>query len=211
MQVDPKRIEALANEDPPPYEPTDVYENRTNERNDTSIYSVDRKGEVGVATDSPTQEEDADLVEEYAEEERRAGPTEAGVMASGLRNSSRTAAPQQEAASTTASRSSLWADDEIADDNRENLDATIGIFPDGDDQQPSMEDFFHDQYDGPMDDEDNEEGMADNETTFADKTGAPPIVAPGQTMKAIQPLLPKRATMKSKRPKIRPSVRKKKA
>lgn len=217
VEVDPKRIEALENEDPPPYEPTGIQPDEENDTRHNGDDDMDRERLEGVTI---RQENDAEIVEENAEEERLTGG-DGGGMDSGHRKSpsSRTTSGSQEH-TTTANRPSLWPADEIAGDgisNREyNADSTMGIFPDGDHEQPNMDDFFHDQYDGPMDDE--EEDRMDTET-IADKTTASPALAaaavaapivppPAQTEKGTPQTISKKPTAKAKRPKIRPSVRK---
>lgn len=157
--------------------------------------------------------EETEIVEEDAEDERLA------EVSGGL--------PSTTTTTTASRRPPLWPADEIGrdDDNKktdreDNVDSAMGVFPDGDEEQPSMDDFFHDQYDGPIDDE--EEGRMDDETktdknistsrSLSSAGAATPIVPPPvQTEKAELLLLTTKVPVKSKRPKIRPSaVRKKK-
>jgi len=165
LEVDPKRIEAHENEEPPTYEPTD---------------------EDGVATtpsEVPKKGNDifeGEVVEEDAEEERRA---------------------EASAALRSSGGSSLWPTTGEEHNEAEGGDGfgdEMRGFPA--EEGPSMEDFFHDDS---YNDNDNHEQGSSKENTSESAT------AIKQDSSQLVSLVPKKSSSKSRRPKIRPSARRK--
>eukprot|EP00536_Pseudo-nitzschia_multiseries_P011214 jgi/Psemu1/289562/fgenesh1_pg.371_\ len=161
LEVDPKRIEAHKNEEPPAYEPTD------------------EEG-LAITPEVPKKENDmfeGEVVEEDAEEERRAEAS-AAVRSSG--------------------DSSLWpttGEKHYEAENGGEFGDEMGGFPS--EEGPSMDDFFHD---------DSYNGNEEPEQETSAKESAATIK---QDNSELVSLVPKKASSKSRRPKIRPSARRK--
>ncbi len=166
LEVDPKRIEAHENEEPPAYEPTDlVEEEEPTEKNDKPDSNESGKDYNGVF--------EGEVVEEDAEEERKA---EARAML------------EREKAASKKKASD-------ADQEEEAGFSKFGEAPARD--GPSMDDFFGDSYG------DDENGTA------AKKEESSKRAAKKTTKKETVSLVPKKTNARSRRPKIRPSRRKK--
>mmetsp|Transcript_3060 Transcript_3060/g.7217 ORF Transcript_3060/g.7217 Transcript_3060/m.7217 type:complete len:581 (-) Transcript_3060:63-1805(-) len=166
LEVDPKRIEAHENEEPPAYEPTDlVEEEEPTEKNDKPDSNESGKDYNGVF--------EGEVVEEDAEEERKA---EARAML------------EREKAASKKKASD-------ADQEEEAGFSKFGEAPARD--GPSMDDFFGDSYG------DDENGTATKKEESSKRA------AKKTTKKETVSLVPKKTNARSRRPKIRPSRRKK--
>jgi len=211
LEVDPKRIEAHENEEPPAYEPTDVEEvepaasaeDKDKDKSETNENGADYNGVF-----------EPEVVEEDAEEERLAearAQTEANKATTPTKKRKRTKAaakPKKRKNST----SSWSATTEKPKESEFGEGAASGMdgFPREAEEGPSMDDFFGDSYadDEPMGGDEKE--AAKNES--AKKKQAP--VSSSEAAKKKEPsqlvsLVPKKRNAKSRRPKIRPSRRKK--
>jgi len=171
LEVDPKQIEAHENEEAPPYEPTD-------ENNSAAMTFSAKTGANNGNNDSSNKEHECEVVEEDAEEERRANLAieEANIWS--------TTGEDQKTGEEIA------AEEEIAG--------------------PSMEDFFHDtSFDHDlMDKSEEEETTAREEGQSSEKPQA--ITPAKEKLEELVSLVPKKNNVKPRRPKIRPTSRKKK-
>jgi hypothetical protein len=190
VEVDPKRIEAHENEEAPIYEPTDG--------NNTAMVSSTK---TGAGNNDPSNiGREGEVVEEDADEERRA------ELAA------------EEARRTTSSvlkDASFWSTtggDQDKQKAAEAVDAEIGVFPRAEEEfaGPNMDDFFHDESFG----NDHTNEFEEEKSTAAgeeEKSTEPKGVAPARiNSEQLVSLVPKKTNAKSRRPKIRPSSRKKK-
>ena len=191
LEVDPKHIEAHENEEPPAYEPTDEDCIATSTNNARSA-----RNENG---DTNNRAFEGEVVEEDAEEERRAE-----FSATLATDKNRTTTSSVVTTENNYQDNSFWPTTEEHENEPEageGTDAGIGFFPS--EEGPSMDDFFHnDSYnDDPMN-EGQEEGTSATKET---KAAEPPAAST-----AAVSLVPKKSNSKSRRPKIRPSSRRKK-
>jgi hypothetical protein len=188
VEVDPKRIEAHENEEAPVYEPTDG--------NNTATASS-RK--MGAANNDPSNiGREGEVVEEDADEERRA-----------------------ELAASVLKDASFWSTTGGDQDEQKAVEATadaeveVEVFPARDEEfaGPSMDDFFHDESFG--NDHTNEFEEEKNAAAREEEmsTEPPPhgVTPARKNSEQLVSLVPKKTNaVKSRRPKIRPSSRKKK-
>mmetsp|Transcript_16938 Transcript_16938/g.34848 ORF Transcript_16938/g.34848 Transcript_16938/m.34848 type:complete len:627 (-) Transcript_16938:185-2065(-) len=174
LEVDPKRIEAHENEEPPAYEPTD----------EDGIVTTSSNTKVA---QNGNGEFEGEVVEEDAEEERR---VEASTLS------------MNEATRTTSSgENSLWpttGGNQNEPEAGDGFDDEMGEFPRED--GPNMDDFLHDDSYN-----DNYEQEEQNAMT---KNSEPAATIKQDTSELVS-LVPKKTSSKSRRPKIRPSARRK--
>mmetsp|Transcript_45356 Transcript_45356/g.51377 ORF Transcript_45356/g.51377 Transcript_45356/m.51377 type:complete len:638 (+) Transcript_45356:77-1990(+) len=175
LEVDPKQIEAHENEEAPPFEPTD-------ENNSAAMTSSAKTGAGNNGNnDISNKEYDCEVVEEDAEEERRAdlAISEANIW------------------STTGEDQNI-GEEEIAEEEE-----IAG---------PSMEDFFHDtSFDNDFMDKSVEEETTSREE--GQSSEKPQAITPAKEKVQVEELVslvPKKTNAKPRRPKIRPTSRKKK-
>jgi len=208
VEVDPKAIEAAANEEPPPYIPTNVEEQAIPAAETTNAAAATQDDKTApvtaaavataaaIAASSSRGEETnwKEVVDEADEEEREktAKPAKATKATAGR---------------TRADSSSIWPgthDDETKDANKED-DIQ---FP-----EPSMDDFFHEQeeiVDPGMLEGASMEIQVDKEDAADVITKAPlPAKATNKVAAPAISLVPTKAG-KSKKPKFRSRSRKKK-
>lgn len=182
IEVDPKRIEAHENEKPPAYEPTDEYGIVTTEATDIDT-KISNKRYDGAGFEGGVVEEDAE-----AERKAEAFTSLRAERAKSKKNSE---------------DPSLWEaaeEHKTEQENRDGLDDGMGGFPR--EEGPSMDDFFHDD----SYNDDPKEQEEERTTESKKKT----VEAKAAFKDSLVSLVPKKATSKSRRPKIRPSSRKKK-
>ncbi|VEU39171.1 unnamed protein product [Pseudo-nitzschia multistriata] len=173
LEVDPKRIEAHENEEPPAYEPTD--------EDGIAIPTSSSNTEV---TKGENNGFEGEVVEEDAEEERRA-------EASAIMSAENT---KMKGASGDNSHWGSQNEPEVG----AGFDNEMGGFPH--EEGPSMDDFFHDDSYNDNDGE-KEESLG--------KRVSEPVVTIKQDASELVSLVPKKKSSKSRRPKIRPSSKKK--
>lgn len=179
IEVDQKRIEAHENEEPPAYEPTDELDNAAS----TEKNDNPDKNESGKDYNGVFEGE---VVEEDAEEERLA---EARARRGRNKNASAKNAPASRDEEEEAAFSSRFGDEPNSEDG------------------PNMDDFFGDSYgdddnggnDSTKKEEEEEALSPSSKAAKANKKGTSEMVS----------LVPKKTNSKSRRPKIRPSRRKK--
>ena len=195
LEVDPKRIEAHENEEPPAYEPTDGDDIET-----TSLPKSRAKLETNGNENDYNGVFEGEVVEEDAEEERR---SEALAVLEGNKTSTKTA----------TSSSNDQKEDPKESEVDEGADSGMGDFPRQSGEGPSMDDFFGDSYaddDDPLGNKGGEKGKTANS-----KEEAPVAAAAASKSKSKKEtsqqvsLVPRKTTSKPRRPKIRPSRRKK--
>ena len=198
LQVDPKRIEAHENEEPPTYEPTDENLGET-----TPATKSNAKIDTNRNENDYTEVFEGEVVVEDAEEERRAE-----ALATQETNNNST--------TTTQSSSSIKNDDEQdsfwstkgEDQSEPGAGSIMEGFSRENDVGPSMDDFFGGAFaddENPMDAK-GDEGTKQTEppSTSAATTGTTKKETPD-----LVSLVPKKTNSKMRRPKIRPSRRKK--
>ncbi|KAG7360287.1 Myb-like DNA-binding protein [Nitzschia inconspicua] len=229
VEVDPKRIEALENEEPPPYEPTDVehieekaeYLDEGHENGQTPIqHTYNTKGEGGL-----------EIVYEDAMEEHEAELAAATASSAATLSQSEAASSSQQKvlyhpnqnASKTSSKDMgyepLWPTGSegvgLADEGA-RLESFVDGFVDNNMGEPSMEDFFDDQMVGMGDGGHSDtDGSARKDSTTIDETTSQIASHSEHVIKESSDqvsLVPKKihSSTKSRRPKIRPASRKKK-
>lgn len=190
IEVDPKRIEAHENEEPPAYEPTDGDEIETA----SSAKSKATLRTNGTGKDYNGVFDELEVVEEDAEEEERAE-----ALALLEANKATTAASSPSEANNGKDWSATGGDQNESEFGEE-ADSGMGGFPPESGDGPSMDDFFGDSY---VDDNETakkeEIRVSSSEAAAVTKMEAPVLVS----------LVPKKTNSKSRRPKIRPSRRKK--
>jgi hypothetical protein len=210
LEVDPKRIEAHENEEPPAYEPTDVEEVEPT----TLAEDNDKKTETNENGADYNGVFEREVVEEDAEEERLAearAQTEANkATTTKKRKRTKPAAKSKKRKNSTSSWSATTKNPKEPEFG-EGVASGMDGFPRETEEGPSMDDFFGDSYadDEPMG-EGDEKGAAKNESSK--KKEAP--VSSSEAARKNEPsqlvsLVPKKRNAKSRRPKIRPSRRKK--
>ena len=175
IAVDPKRIEAHENEEPPAYEPTDGDEVEKLEAADEKKVN----NETGADYNGVFERE---VVEEDAEEERLA---EARAK---QRQSNATPKPSTK--------------DQPQKEEEDPFSSEVGERNGTGEEGPSMDDFFGDSYG----DDGNEPSSTKKEDSA---TSSPTKRIPSTRKETSVSLVPKKANTKSRRPKIRPSRRKK--
>ena len=198
LEVDPKRIEAHENEKPPEYEPTD-------ENAIETIPSTNSNSEIeanGSGNDYNGVFE-GEVVEEDAEEERRAE-----ALGSQKNKDTRTTTISSTYKPDNEQDASFWSTTG-GDQKDSGAGSEMGGIPRESDQGPSMDDFFGDAF---ADDE-NPTGIGDDEGTKQEESSIPASDSAAPTAKKetaeLVSLVPKKTGSKSRRPKIRPSRRKK--
>jgi len=193
LEVDPKRIEAHENEEPPAYEPTDGDDIET-----TSLAKSRAKLETNGNDNDYNGVFEGEVVEEDAEEERR---SEALAAFEGNKTTTKT--------STSSSNDQKEDPKELEDG--EGSDSGMGDFPRQSGEGPSMDDFFGDSY---ADDDDPLGNKGGKKGSTADEKEETPLAAAAasknkkETSQQVS-LVPRKTTSKPRRPKIRPSRRKK--
>lgn len=235
VEVDPKRIEAHENEEPPPYEPTDVEETQPEAPEEQTAAAegvresdIQQEGEASFARDQEPHskgiEEELEVIYEDAREEAAAAAAEAASESQPStpkrkksqyrpNNNSRMKTNRSpEKTSKAIGQHSLWpavSDGDILVAEREGPDR----FADEDIGEPSMEDFFEDQMAGapPLEEvSEMEETIGCDSNTKNDITSSEVSHLGSEKNERVSLVPKKRATSKNRRPKIRPSVRKKK-
>jgi len=202
VEVDPKRIEAHENEEPPVYEPTDEDGiATTNNSGAVTNENGDNGGNIRAYVEG-------EVVEEDAEEERRA-------EGSAILASERSRTTTSSSVVTTENNyqdASFWPttggheNDENEPEAGEGIDdAGMSGFPSG--EGPSMEDFFHDDSLNDNDDPMIGEGQQEEGTSATKNTNT--AEPPRDNSELVSLVIPKKMNSKSRRPKIRPSSRKK--
>ena len=189
LNVDPKRIEAHENEEPPAYEPTDVIENEI----ENEIETENEETASTEKSDKPESENDyngvfeKEVVEEDAEEERLAE-----------------ARARQEQNKKATSRPSAK---HRKKKEKGNFPSEFGEGPGADFQRgseegPNMDDFFGDSY---GDDAREAAAEKDNASSLPSQKAA---ANKTKTSEMVSLLVPKKTIPKSRRPIVRPSRRK---
>mmetsp|Transcript_16866 Transcript_16866/g.38544 ORF Transcript_16866/g.38544 Transcript_16866/m.38544 type:complete len:208 (+) Transcript_16866:593-1216(+) len=202
LEVDPKRIEAHENEEPPAYEPTDedgiatVSASKTKKK-----FMQDGHGDGGF---------EGEVVEEDAEEERRAEAlATAKAGGSSSNNNDGTATNEK-----SYEDPSFWSTEQ---DEAEAVEQDPGMDSDpfASGEGPSMDDFFHDDSFGDDEDPSSIKSKAAEGSAGAGGHDQAPhrssrAVSVDEGGSASVSLVPKKVTSKSRRKKIRPSARRKK-
>jgi hypothetical protein len=218
VEVDPKRVEAFENEEPPPYEPTELEEPTEKEVSSSNANDpVQNEGREG----GEMQEIVEDAIEEKRKQaEAAASAIPAKTISSPGTHSSRTTKyragkkqTQEKSNNSTAlsskvneSFASLWPDNWNGGDENPASDPTDNFVDAGMDQV--MEEFFDIQTFGVPIEKEQLESTGKSSSNKDSSTPEPPS---GQNDLNTVPLVPKKkAASKSQRPKIRPSLRKKK-
>lgn len=234
MEIDPERIEAHKNEDPPPYEPTDV-ESQPEESEEQNVENEDVP--VGEA-ENYSGETGLEVVYEDAREERQAEAAAATAAAEAAAASTITAeADESEGQShkrrqspyrpnkkarkktvsaaekaTTAVQQPLWPAVSEFDDRADGGDGS-GDNEDSNMGEPSMEEFFENQMvDVGTEADITVEGTnTEKESTSKDMFSPSAVLADPDKDSGQVSLVPKnKRSTRKRRPKIRPALRKKK-
>jgi hypothetical protein len=232
VEVDPKRIEVFENEEPPPYEPTDVAEKQeavTEGQLGGGRFSADPNTEFGYSN----PERGVEVVEEDAREEWQAAAT---ALATAEAESSKyreiqfhpdTRQPKGgnssvENITQAAGMQTLWpavSEGDYQDGDKGWAEIEGGFTDAPNVGEPSMEEFFNDQMlgGGSLDkshfevtDTDAVKDKMSNDISFTQASRSDSA----SNDKGLLSLLPQKtraSSNKSRRPKIRPSARKKNA
>ncbi|KAG7350645.1 Myb-like DNA-binding protein [Nitzschia inconspicua] len=228
VEVDPKRIEALENEEPPPYEPTDVgdiedkaeYIDEGHDNGQTPIqHTYNTKGEGGleIVYEDAMEEHEAELAAATASSAAALSESEAAFS-----NHQKVLYHPNQNASKTSSKDvgyePLWPTGSegvgLADEGA-RLESFEDGFVESNVGEPSMEDFFEDQMVGMGDGGHSDtDGFARKDSTTIDEMTSQ-ITSHNENIKESSDqvsLIPKKihSSTKSRRPKIRPASRKKK-
>lgn len=188
LEVDPKRIEAHENEEPPVYEPTDGDEIET-----TPSTKSRAKLETNGNRNDYNGVFEGEVVEEDAEEERQSE-----------------ALATLEANKDTTKTTILSSNDQKEDPKESGIgegdDSGMGGFPRESGEGPSMDDFFGDSY--ADDDDPLGKGVKKGTTNKEEAPVAGAAASKKETSQQVS-LVPRKTNSKPRRPKIRPSRRKK--